>query len=230
MTLLGLFDTVLAVFGLKRRASIPPRASSLPPSTRGRSLLNDPDFLALARAYEERIVPTRRATVRDVTEGHWYALVLEAGNELAAIHRVANATWLPTYVPQIRELRRTRRGAVAVRRALFTGYGFVQTADIEAFYDRIKSCDGVLGVMCENGKPAIVRAGYDGPRKGQRGSLMLLDHGLIEFIRKVENGENSWLLKQFDRRVVNVSSGRQRKRNRRRSKRARARALAGAAS
>jgi hypothetical protein len=178
---------------------------------RGRSLLNDPAFLALARAYEETVVLPRRATVRDVTEGHWYALVLAPGRERDAIDRVADETWLPAYVPIVRELRLGSRGhPFAIRRALFTGYGFVLVADIDAFFSRIKSCDGVLGIMCDDGQPAIIRSS----------ALMRFDHGLIEYIRALEHGENSWLLEQFNRKVVQISPGRRRKRRRRKSKRA----------
>lgn len=215
MTLLSLFRRALAAVPWPR----PRIAAPAVPGTRGRSLLNDPIFLALAREYEARFDPPRRATVRDVTQGHWYALKLAPGAELPAIHRVANATWLPTYVPRVRELRWTRRGAVAFRRALFTGYGFVLAADIDDMFANIRSCDGVIGIMCENGEPAIIRIGSDGCRKGCTPPPMRFDHDLIEFIRMVENGENSWLLEQFDRQVVNIAPGR--KRRRRRSKRAR---------
>ena len=166
MTLLGLFRRALAAVPWPRCRIAAAVMLPLPPATHGRSLLNDPIFLALAREYEARFDPPRRATVRDVTQGHWYALVLVPGAELPAIHRVANATWLPTYVPRVRELRWTRRGAVAFRRALFTGYGFVLAADIDELFGSITACDGVLGVMCESGEPAIIRSGSDACRKG----------------------------------------------------------------
>jgi len=186
------------------------------PAPRGHSLLTDPAFLALARAYEETVVLPRRATIRDVTEGHWYALVLAPGREGVAIRRIADETWLPTYVPTLHELRCDWRGRHRhIRRALFTGYGFVLAADIDALFARITSCDGVLGIMCEDGEPAIIRSS----------AVMRFDHELIDFIRMVENGENNFLAVEAQRKA-SASSQKQRKRRRRRSKRARARAKA----
>ena len=186
------------------------------PAPRGRSLLNDPAFLALARAYEETVVLPRRATVRDVTEGHWYALVLAPGREGIAIRRIADETWLPTYVPMLCQVRCDWRGRHRhMSRALFTGYGFVLAADIDALFARITSCDGVLGIMCDDGEPAIIRSS----------AVMRFDHDLIEFIRMVENGENNFLAAEAERKA-SACSPRQRKRRRRRSKRAHARAKA----
>jgi hypothetical protein len=95
---------------------------------------------------------------------------------------------------------------INVRRALFTGYGFVRVLDIDAFFHRIKCCEGVLGILCESGEAAVVRAGFDGRRKlsdaARRGcqcsacvreraqGFMLFDNELIEYIRSVERGEN----------------------------------------
>jgi hypothetical protein len=159
----------------------------------GRSLLADPAFLALARAYESVAPAPRRATIRDATEGHWYALALVPGAERKAIDRVADDVRVATYLPMRRELRFSRRGRpFNLHRALFTGYGFVLAADIEALFGRITACEGVRGIMCEDGEPAIVRSGADNCRKGQL-APQRYDHGLIEFIRAIENGEDGGL-------------------------------------
>lgn len=159
----------------------------------GRGLLGDPAFLALARAYESTVTAPRRATTRDVTEGHWYALALVPGAERKVIDRVADDVRVPLYLPMRREIRANWRGKrVRRRRALFTGYGFALLADVDELFGRITSVEGVRGIMCESGEPAIVRAGADACSKG-RGALQRFDRELINFIQAVENGANEWL-------------------------------------
>jgi Transcription termination factor nusG len=191
----------------------------------GRSLLADPEFLKLMRAYECEgggEAPLRAST-RDVTEGHWYALLLVPGSERKVLNRLVDEVWLPAYLPMRRELRFTWRGVpFNTCRALFTGYGFVLVADIDALFGRIIATEGVRGIMCESGEPAIVRQGADGASKGKL-SPQRYDHDLIDFIRRVENGENA----DFTA-AVNVMESRrargQRKRPRSHSKRKRAKA------
>jgi Transcription termination factor nusG len=159
----------------------------------GRSLLADPAFLALARAYESAAPAPRRATPRDAIEGHWYALALVPGAERKAIDRVADDVRVPLYLPMRREIRANWRGKrVKRRRALFTGYGFALIADVDELFGRITSCEGVRGIMCENGEPVIVRSGADDCAK-DRSVLQRFDRDLIVFIQAIENGANEWL-------------------------------------
>jgi hypothetical protein len=219
--LVCLFRRAFAAIGFRRRAPAPAAIAG----TRGRSLLNDPMFRALARMYEERITPPARATVRDVTEGQWYALMLVPGAERIAIDRVADEVRVPLYLPMRRDIRADWRGRrFVVRRALFTGYGFVQLADVNKLFGRIIACDGVRGIMCESGEPAVIRAGFDDCRKGQYLSPLRFDHELIDFIRVVENGASDWLTDPAT--TWAAPSPRRRKRRRRKSRRARNKAKA----
>jgi Transcription termination factor nusG len=186
--------------------SIAPDALAIvPKATRGRSLLNDPLFLALAREYEARFDPPRRASVRDVTEGHWYALALVPGRERKAIGRVADETWLPTYVPTVQYIGVCRGRLVNIRRALFTGYGFACVKDMDEFFGRIKACDGVLGILCEGGEAvpiyqlAPARFVEDAPR---RPPVVKFDRDLIEHIRAIERGENWSLAYESEKRIA----------------------------
>jgi Transcription termination factor nusG len=159
----------------------------------GRGLLADPAFLALARAYESTVTAPRRATTRDVTEGHWYALALVPGAERKAIDRLADDVRVPLYLPMRREIRANWRGKRVKRwRALFTGYAFALLADVDELFGRVTSVEGVRGIMCESGEPAIVRVGADACSKG-RGAFQRFDRDLIDFIQAVENGANEWL-------------------------------------
>jgi len=173
----------------------------------GRSLLNDPAFMALARAYQSRVEQPARARLADVIEGHWYALILLPGSERKAIDRVANDVRLPTYLPMVSEVRANWRGRRRhVRRALFVGYGFVCTADIDALFGRIVACEGVLGVVCEDGgQPAIVHQSDQDLSPDQRGTMgrgryiVRFDDELIDFIRAIENGEDGILADAISR-------------------------------
>jgi hypothetical protein len=161
----------------------------------GRHLLEDPAFEAMARAYERaRATVPPRGSIRDAKEGRWYVLALVPGSEREAIDRIADEVRVPLYLPMRREARIDYRGRWRhVRRALFTGYGFVQLADIDNLFGRIASTEGVRGFLCcRDGEPAIVRAGYDACRKGQSGFLWF-DWELIDFIRQVEAGASDWL-------------------------------------
>jgi hypothetical protein len=186
--------------------SIEPDAPAIvAPTTGGRSLLNDPLFLALAREYEEVVQLPRRASVRDVTEGHWYALALVPGRERKAIGRVADETWLPTYVPTVQYIGVCRGRLVNIRRALFTGYGFACVKDMDEFFGRIKACDGVLGILCEGGEAvpiyqlAPARFVEDAPR---RPPVVKFDRDLIEHIRAIERGENWSLAYESEKRIA----------------------------
>jgi len=166
----------------------------------GRSLLEDPAFIALARAYHERVEAPPRGSVRDVTEGHWYALALVPGSERVAIDRIADEVRVPLYLPMRRDARISWRGKWHhYRRALFTGYGFVQLANLNDLLGQICGTEGVRGIMCEGSaesgrKPAIIRAGFDDCRKGKFLSPLRFDGELVDFIRRVEAGASDWLL------------------------------------
>ena len=188
----------------------------------GRSLLADPEWLALMRSYDCTVPVPARGSIQDAIAGHWYALALVPGAERKAMDRVADKVRLPTYLPLRRELRFTWRGVpFNTCRALFTGYGFVQLADIDRLLGRILACEGVRGIMCESGKPAIVHGGVDGCSNGHI-APQRYDHELIEFIRMVEKGAEQ----TFADRVAAMENSRrgspQRKRRRRHSKRGRA--------
>ena len=128
----------------------------------GRSLLDNPLFLALARQYESRIAPARRATIDDVTSGTWHVLVLAPGREPAAINRVADDLHLPCYLPMREYVVQGRRGYRRMRAALFVGYGFVRALNIKEWWGRLRACSGVRSIMVEagtNGIPAVIAPG-----------------------------------------------------------------------
>jgi hypothetical protein len=134
----------------------------------GRSLRDDPVFMALARAYAD--VPTaslpRRATIADLTAGNWYALLLVPGHECEAIDRVVDQTALPAYVPMLHYVTTTLSGAPRRRaRAMLAGYGFIRSEcrSIQAYFDRIRAFPNVLGLMREAGTetPAAIIAERD---------------------------------------------------------------------
>jgi transcription antitermination factor NusG len=214
-----LFRRALAKLGFCRR----PRLKPLPiDRTRGRSLLRDPNFLALARAYEETVKLPPRATLRDVFKGHWYAIAVVPGRERTAMARVADETWLPTYVPGVQYIGVARGRLINVRRALFTGYGFVCVADIDKFFSQIRWCDGVLGILCENGEPVPI---YRCERPAQfvknapkRPTAIRFDHELIEYIRAVERDENWSLATVTEKSIASVTPPAPRPNRRRTSK------------
>jgi transcription antitermination factor NusG len=144
----------------------------------GRSLYDEPEFQKLALEYAERTMPPMPSTavIDDVVRGHWYGLELVGGREVRGVEEVANRVRLGTYLPMRRTRVSGRRGWRIVRRPLFAGYGSVLAKKITNYWDAIRACPDVRGIM------TITHEGERIP------AIIALD--MIRFIQSKENGND----------------------------------------
>jgi transcription antitermination factor NusG len=151
--------------------------------TKGRSLLNDPIYMALVRQYAQSYEPPMRAELADVLYGHWCALLVVPGRERKIVDRIADDVWLPLFVPMVHEVLNVHGRLRRVQRALFVGYAFALAAPIDRYWGRVRAREGVLGLMTEAGtsRPAIITERE------------------IERMRMLENKEDGWLVHQLQR-------------------------------
>lgn len=174
----------------------------------GRSLFDYPGFRRLARQYARRPQPAAPpiARIDDLVDGWWHVLRLVPGQETTAIAAIADRVHLGSYLPMRRERRPGRRGYRLVSRALFAGYGFVMVQDIARYWDQIKACPGVRGVMMMTTDGTTIPA--------------TIEDGLIRYIQRLENSADGWVAADLQdqqdeldaawRRDVGRTKGRQR--------------------
>lgn len=97
----------------------------------------------------------RNAEIFPDVRPHWHVITVLPGKERAAADDLSDRRF-GVYLPESEhtEVRRGRR--VDLRRLMIPGYVFVFVWDVDRHVDRIRSCDGVRGLLFINGRVAVL--------------------------------------------------------------------------
>ncbi len=125
--------------------------------------------LEISESLETR-QPNRFAEVFPDVTPHWHVATVLPGRERTAADDLSDRRF-GVYLPES-EHREVRRGRVVdFKRLMLPGYVLVFVWDIDRHMDRIRACEGVRGMLFNDGRVAIV------PDR------------LVDVIRRVENRE-----------------------------------------